>query len=332
MMIRIYPIGIIHLEWKVKYKKILEDYAKYTDADKEILDKMDWWRFLMNNDIPQRDLDIMEYANSTDFGESIRVVSAYAALDEYAKSNDNDELDKKVKGGNNLIAKAIADKIGWDKIKLNHRVDSINYNSNIKIHCSNGESFECDKLICTLPTFSMSKIDWNPLLPKNKTDAINALQYGRINKSATVFNKRFWKENAFSVLTDTFAHYFYHGTKNQPSSKGVLVSYSVGDKADILSRLNQAEMKKTIAGSLMTGFGDVSNLIDKNVNYYWGMDEYTRGAYAIYGKGQAWVMPALQEKLGNIYFAGEHISDAWQGFMQGAVDTGEDAAKDIMGM
>ncbi|HMS65679.1 MAG TPA: NAD(P)/FAD-dependent oxidoreductase [Ignavibacteria bacterium] len=324
-------------EWKEKYKKILDGYSNLSEKDLLELDKMDWWRYLMNQGISQKDLDIMEYANSTDFGESIRFVSAYSALYEYANSNATNELDKKVKGGNGRIAKAMADKIGWDKIKTDHRVESVSYNglnSGITVICKNGESFECDKLICSIPTFSISKIKWNPVLPKSKTDAINALQYSRINKSATLFNEKFWESSGkgekYSILTDTFAHYFYTGTKNQPSSKGVLISYSIGDKADIFHHMTQAERERTITQSLSAAFGDVSNLIDKNMNYYWGADEYSMGAYGFYGKGQAWIMPVLQEKLGNIYFSGEHISDDWQGFMEGAVQTGEIAATGVM--
>ena len=110
----------------------------------------------------------------------------------------------------------------------------------------------------------------------------------------------------------------------------MLISYSVGDKADIISRLNIEARQKAVADSLNLPFGDVSNLMITNVNYYWGTDEYSKGAYALYGKGQWFtVMPELKEKVNNIYFAGEHVAE-WQGFMEGAINTGEEAAKEIM--
>ncbi|MEO8446903.1 MAG: NAD(P)/FAD-dependent oxidoreductase [bacterium] len=318
-------------EWNVKFEKIIADYATMTDDQKIVLDKMDWWRFLKNNDISQRDLDLREYSDSTDFGESIRFVSAYAALAEYAESDTENEMDYKIKGGNSRLPFAMADKIGLNNIKLNTKVTEVDYGNKVKIKTAGGETFECDKLICTLPTFAMSKIKWNPIFSNDKIEAINALQYSRINKAATLFTEKFWKDESFSIVTDTFSHYFYHGSKFQDESKGVLISYSIGDKADMMSRLTKKEQEDTIAGSLTTAFGDVRNLIDKNVNYYWGLDEHTMGAYALYGKGQWFsLMPVLREKLTNVHFAGEHIAD-WQGFMEGAVESGEDAAKQIMG-
>ncbi|MBS1518929.1 MAG: FAD-dependent oxidoreductase [Bacteroidetes bacterium] len=317
-------------EWNLKFEKILSEYKLLTDEEKIQLDKMDWWRFLMNNDIPAKDLDIREYADSTDFGESIRFVSAYSALAEYAESNEYNEMDFKVKGGNKLIADSLAEKIGHENILTDHKVTDVNDSGRITLKCSNGKIFTCDKLICAIPTFSMSKINWYPALSKEKKEAINALQYCRIIKSATLFSERFWKDEAFSILTDSYTHYFYHATKNQKSPKGVLVTYAIGDKADILSKMDKPERIKIITGTLQPAMGDVSKFAENNINYYWGDDEFSKGAYALYGKGQWFgVMPVLRENAGNIYFAGEHIAD-WQGFMEGAVNSGEEAAERIM--
>ena len=317
-------------DWKVKFDNILADYKYMTDADKKKLDRMDWWRFLMNNDIPAKDLDIREYADSTDFGESIRFVSAYAALAEYAESNEYNEMDFKVKGGNYLISEALAGKTGLNNILLNHSAISVEQGTRIKVTCANGEVFECDKVICTLPTFSLSKIKFTPGLPEDKIDAINSLQYSRIIKSATLFNKRFWDEESFSILSDSFSHYFYHATKHQGNNKGVLISYAIGDKADILSKLDKESRQKLVAESLRIPFGDVSSYIENNVVYYWGGDNYSKGAYALYGSGQ-WYneMPVLKRNFENVYFSGEHVAE-WQGFMEGAINTGEEAAKEVM--
>ena len=52
-------------------------------------------------------------------------------------------------------------------------------------------------------------------------------------------------------------------------------------------------------------------------------------SYAVYGKGQLFrVMPILQRSHIHTHFAGEHLAD-WQGFMEGAIDTGEMAARKI---
>jgi monoamine oxidase len=181
-----------------------------------------------------------------------------------------------------------------------------------------------------MPTYSISKIQWTPNLSKEKWEALNALQYARINKHAVLFKEKFWTSEDFDLLTDSNAHYFYHATKNQASDQGVLISYSIGDKADVLARQNNEYRRRIIADALRPGFGDVADKIVRQVNYYWGNDAQTMGAYAVYGKSQWFELkPTLVKPHQRVFFAGEHIAE-WQGFMEGAVVTGEDAARAVL--
>lgn len=315
--------------WNNTITKMLEDYGNISEKEKLIMDKMDWWRYLVQNGCDGRDLDIRELIDSTDFGESIRHVSSYAALAEYAESSPKNEMDLKIKGGNGMLAERLSEQIGKDKILLKHTVKRIVQDEKVKVYCDNGKVFEADKLICAIPTFAMNKIDWQPGLPTEKIGAINELQYARINKHAMLFNDRFWKDESFDMITDQNPHYFYHGTKNQKSEKGVLISYSIGDKAAIIANQSDPWNAQMITQTLNPHFGNVSSKLNKQVNYYWGTDSYSKGAYAMYGKDQWFrVRPILQESFLHTYFAGEHLAD-WQGFMEGAINTGEEAAEMI---
>jgi monoamine oxidase len=319
-------------EWKNKYNKIISDYKSFTEDDKKKLDKTDWWRFLMKNGIEERDMQIRELFDSTDFGESIRQVSAYQGLAEYAESDARNEMDYKIKGGNSKLPEKLAEKMGMDNINLKHKVIEITQaDGGVSVVCDNGKVFQGDQLICTVPTYALSNINWKPHLPDDYLDALNSLQYARINKQAVLFKERFWKDESFDMVTDTYGHYFYHATKNQKSTKGVLISYTVGDKAEVISGQNDEFKTRMITESLKPAFGDISSKIEKHVNYYWGEDTYSYGSYAIYNKGQWFnVMPALKQKFMSTHFAGEHLAD-WQGFMEGAVNSGEEAADVIIG-
>ena len=317
--------------WKGKWEGLIKSYKNMNDATKIELDKYDWWRYLVNNGCDGMDLDLRELLDSTDFGESIRHVSAFAALAEYAESSEKNEMDYKIRGGNGQLATKFGERIGMENILLEHGVSKVEQTkAGVKVTCTNGKTFRADKLICAIPTFSLKKIQWLPGLPKEKRDAINALQYARINKHPVLFNERFWPED-MDMATDLPAHYFYHATKNQPGKKGVLISYTIGDKAAVVANQDDAYHVNSITQALKPGFGDVQNKIEKQWNYYWGNDEFSKGAYALYGPGQWFtVKPTLAKPYLNTHFAGEHIAD-WQGFMEGAINTGEEAAKIIAG-
>lgn len=316
-------------EWNKKFEQLVEDYHHMSEADQIKLDQYDWWRYLVNNGCQGRDLELRELLDSTDFGESIRHVSAFAALAEYAESSPYNEMDLKIKGGNGMLIEKMADTVGRENILLNHAVTQIDQTQNAKVTCNNGLVFTANKVICTIPTFAVNKINWLPSLPEDKINAINELQYCRINKHAMVFNERFWKAENFDLVSDQLPHYFYHATKNQVSKKGVLISYSVGDKAAVIANQSDKWIANQIGNTLSPHFGNIENKLEKQVNYYWGEDQFTKGAYALYGSGQWFrLMPILQEPFLNTLFAGEYIAD-WQGFMEGAVNTGEDAADAI---
>lgn len=319
-------------EWKAKFEKLIKDYANFREEDKKKLDRIDWWRYLVNNGITERDIQIRDLLDSTDFGECIRHVSAYAAIAEYAESSVKNEMDYKIKGGNSRFSESLADRIGRENIILKSRVTEVDQTGGkVKVTTHTGEVYTGDNLICTVPTYALMNIKWNPGLPEEKIDAINQLQYARICKHAVLFNERFWKDEDFDMVTDVYGHYFYHATKNQKGTKGSLISYTIGDKADVVSRQNDEFKANMINDSLKTAFGDVKSKIVNQVNYYWGMDEYTKGGYALYGVGQWYtLMPVLKKKFKDTYFAGEHLAD-WQGFMEGAIVTGEEAADAILG-
>lgn len=62
----------------------------------------------------------------------------------------------------------------------------------------------------------------------------------------------------------------------------------------------------------------------------WEQDPWAQGGYAIFGPG---FDPALRSWLarpcGRIVFAGEHTSLRWQGYMNGAVESGLRAAAEV---
>ena len=316
--------------WINAYEKIRQRYPAMSLAEKKKLDKQDWWRFLMNQGCSGDDLEIRELLDSTDFGESIRQVSAYAALAEYMESSEKNEMDLKIRGGNSSLAYKMQEEIGPEKILLKHRVQRVTQHSGgVRVTCSNGAAFEADKLICTAPAFAVSRIDWLPVLPADQALALDQLQYARISKNPVLFSSRFWKREDFDLVTDELPHYFYHATKNQPGPKGALLSYTIGEKAAVVSNQPEQARADMICRTLEPHFGPIRSLIEKQAHYYWGQDEFSHGAYALYGPGQWFgIQPLLKRSFLHTHFAGEHLAD-WQGFMEGAINTGEEAAAKV---
>ncbi|NJL13639.1 MAG: FAD-dependent oxidoreductase [Microscillaceae bacterium] len=327
------PIGQwqYEAEWLAKYEKLLTDFRSYSIKQQKDLDKIDWWRFLRKMGISESDLEIIELFHSTDYGESIRFVSAYSALAEYAYSSPKDEMDYKIEGGNSELVKAFVSRIGAERIHTEHPVVSMAQDrAGVRVTCQNGSQWEADYVICTLPVSALLQVHFSPALPAKKLEALDALIYARIIKTSLLFKERFWGNESLDLLTDGVGQYYFHTTKNQPGPKGCLTSYAIGDKAYVLSKMDEAHKIAVLCETLEPAFGKVAHLAEKAVSYYWGADAYTQGAYAIYTLNQSFDSKAEMAKpFQRIHFAGEHLAD-WQGFMEGAIETGEMATQSVM--
>jgi monoamine oxidase len=65
----------------------------------------------------------------------------------------------------------------------------------------------------------------------------------------------------------------------------------------------------------------------------WEHERWSQGAYAVFGPGfDPRDRRLLSAAHGRVLFAGEHTSERWQGFMNGAVESGEAAARDVLAL
>jgi monoamine oxidase len=240
-------------------------------------------------------------------------------------------MDYRISGGNTRLVERLSEKIGSGNILLSKKAVQIKQaGKGVTVTCSDGTSYSGSHLICTLPVVALTSIQWEPALPKEKVAALNELQYCRVIKSAVVFKERFWKDEDFDMITDATAHYLFHSSKNLPSAKGTLTSYAIGDKAHILSKMKPEQRIKEICNALRPAFGNVEHYAEKVDAYYWGGDNYSKGAYAIYDTRQWFsIREVIARPFRQVQFAGEHLAE-WQGFMEGAIQTGEDAAKALV--
>lgn len=316
---------------KTAFDKIKANYEKLTPLQQRNLDKLDWWTYLEKIGYSENDLILRDLMDSTDFGESIRHVSAFGALAEYAESSPKNEMDYKMTGGNSRLTEEFVRRIGAENIKTGALVTEINQSkTGIVTVKTETESFRADACICTAPTNSLLKIKFNPPLPTAQAAAAEKLIYARICKNSVLYENRFWKDENFSLVSDVTSHYYFHSTQNQPGKEGILTAYAIGEKADVLASQSDERRMKIITRDLVDFNEDAPKLAKGIASYAWQRDKYTDGAYALYRPGQWFgIRPVLQRPHGKILFAGEHLAD-WQGFMEGAIETGEAAAESLL--
>lgn len=305
-------------------------YVGYTQAQRERLDRVDWWTCLERIGFTPDDLRLRDLMDSTDFGESIRHVSAYAAASEYFESSPANEMDFKIRGGNSRLPEELAKRLHVGTLRLNMPVEEIHERGGRVIVTAKGVRFAADKCICTLPARAVRHLRFDPPLPPTQAAALESLQYARIIKNSILFRERFWRTEDFSLVTDATSHYYFHSTKNQAGTEGILCSYAIGEKADVLAAQGDRRRLDLTTRDLVPLDARAPQLATAIASYAWQRDPYTEGAYALYRPGQWFtIRPTLARPHGRVLFAGEHLAD-WQGFMEGAIVTGEAAAQELI--
>ncbi|MEO8649519.1 MAG: NAD(P)/FAD-dependent oxidoreductase, partial [Acidobacteriota bacterium] len=271
---------------KAAFDKLIKAYDKFTPAQKVRLDKYDWWNYLEKIGFTEDDLRLRDLMDSTDFGESIRHVSAFAALAEYAESSPKNEMDYKMMGGNSRLTFELARRVGIGNILLNSPADAVRQRRGTISVTSGVNVYSCDAVICTAPIQSLLKIKFDPPLPSAQLAAAEQLTYARICKNSVLYDERFWKAENFSLVSDTTSHYYFHSTQNQPGKQGILTAYAIGEKADVLASQSDARRLRIVAGDLTDLNEDAPKLARGIASYAWQRDPYTDGAYALYKPGQ----------------------------------------------
>ena len=295
------------------------------------LDQYDWWTWLKEIGFSEEDLLLRDLQDSTDFGETIRMISANAAAAEYFESSPANEMDFKMEGGNSRLVNALASQLGNGSLHTGMVVEKITQRGGRVTVTAGGRDFTADACICTVPARVLTKIVFDPPLPAAHAAAANKLQYARIVKNQILFKERFWGAEDFSLVSDVTSHYYFHSTKNQPGKQGILCSYAIGEKADILASQSSGRRSDIITRDLLPLNRKAPELAVNIQSMAWQRDAYTQGAYAFYRPGQWFTLrPILQQPHGKVLFAGEHLAE-WQGFMEGAVVTGEAAAQTLKG-
>jgi len=320
------------------FAKLRRENRHWSPEQREVLDKKDWWTILRDRKFTNDELLRRDLMDSTDFGESIRQTGGYSAAAEYFGSDSTDEMDFKIAGGNSCLTDSLQDAIvrANGRILTSRKVLSLDQRKSVEgvtAETTSGEKFFARHCICTVGARQLTKIQFHPQLPDSHWDAAKQLQYCRIMKIAILCETRFWMKDdqtRFSCFTDATSDFIFDATLGQPGTKGILCSYSVGDKADDLSAYPRQELITKLELDLkrIMPRGTPVRILDLR-RQPWQRTE-VEGAYAFYRPGQWFtVRKTLAAPVGRILFAGEHLADD-QGFMEGAVDTGVSAVNRLV--
>ena len=250
-------------------------------------------------------------------------------------------------GGSSSVVKALSEPL-LPKISAGHALASISRNNGrLDLRFVNGKTDHADRVIVTVPAPLMRTIDYGGLLSEPWTALVREIDCGRNEKINAGYAARVWEKqtgpagSAWAVDTSgpgIFSE-FWDASSGQPGSAGVLTWFFGGDQVDGLMAVDpETALRRAEAAIAPAVPGLTARTMRRTA---WGQDPYARGAYSTFKPGQLtrfaphfWVEEegrvTQQATAGPIVFAGEHLSDAFPGYMNGGAQTGRLAAAAIL--
>jgi monoamine oxidase len=238
-------------------------------------------------------------------------------------------------GGNDQLAKALKKKVKKQfkkrsivrRITQNETSVTIAYEADGVI-----QTITADRAICTLPFSILKDIEVTPSFSADKQRAINEIQSTPVTRTYLQFRSRVWEQGGLSGygLTDTAIQNTYSPTMTQQGLRGILTSYTGGQRAVDLADMSESDRQALVKKRMANIFGgSINDRYESGTSVIWQEDPFARGAFAYFGPEQmTTLLPIAQQPEGRIHFAGEHTS-AWHGWMNGALESGNRAAEEV---
>jgi monoamine oxidase len=200
---------------------------------------------------------------------------------------------------------------------------------------SASKTITADKVVLALPFSMLRSVDYAGagFSPVKRT-AIEESAMGTNSKLHLQFKRRIWETRGSNGATyaDTGYQTTWDVTRGQAGQTGILVDYTGGTiGASFGSGSVQQRAKKFLDQLEPVLPGITAEWNGKAALDYWQAYPFTRGSYSYWKVGQYTKFAgAEREQEGNCHFAGEHTSVDFQGYLNGAVETGERAASEIL--
>ena len=240
----------------------------------------------------------------------------------------------RVEGGNDRLINALAAPLG-ERLHLNTEIVALSHRGRtVRASVKNARALAqitCDYAVLAVPATLLRRMPITPALPAQQHDAISRLQYGRATKSLLQFSSRFWRATgrprAFGSPLPVGA--IWEANEEQPGRAGILSLLAGGGASDATQAIVAKHGVRGLTGAL-DWLGAEGSELKASRQVVWEHDPYARGGYAFFDPA---FDPALRVWLarpaGRLFFAGEHTSLKWQGYMNGAVESGRRAAAEV---
>uniref|UniRef100_A0A8C7JQ01 Amine oxidase n=1 Tax=Oncorhynchus kisutch TaxID=8019 RepID=A0A8C7JQ01_ONCKI len=254
-------------------------------------------------------------------------------------STTNGGQERKFVGGSSQISECMAKELG-ECVKMESPVYRIDQTGDmVEVETLNKETYRAKYVIvATAPGLNL-KMHFNPELPPLRNQLIHRVPMGSVIKCMVYYRENFWRKKGYCgtmVIEEEEAPISLTLDDTKPDGTvPAIMGFILARKCRKLCELTREERKKRICEIYSRVLGSEEAL--HPVHYEeknWCEEEYSGGCYTAYFPPGILTQygKVIRKPVGRLYFAGTETATEWSGYMEGAVQAGERAAREIMCM
>ena len=236
-------------------------------------------------------------------------------------------------GGSQRVPILVAKRLGR-QVVLNapvHRIEQ--RHGRVTVHAK-GIEVEAREVIVAVPPALAARIHFAPKLPAPHQKLLRNITPGKLIKWEAVYDRPFWRDAGLSGQAVSVVGPANTTFDNTPpsGSPGILFGFVGGDQARRFAKMSRSQRREAVLDNFVTYYGEEARSPKSSFEMNWTQEEWTRGCPV--GHTELNVLrrygPQLRKPFRHVHWAGTETAIYWTGYMDGAVRSGELAAKEVL--
>jgi monoamine oxidase len=228
----------------------------------------------------------------------------------------------------------MADRLGG-RVRLGEPVRTVAQDDDgVVVTTRSGATHTGSHVVVTLPPTLAGRLEYDPPLPSWRDQLTQRLPAGSVMKMYAIYDEPFWRAEGLNgqAVCDTGPVKVTFDNSPPSGTPGVLMGFVEAGDGRRLARCTPQERREAVLASFARYFGPRAEHPREFVERDWMAEEFTRGCYGAHFTPGVWTQygHALREPVGRVHWAGAECSPVWNGYMEGAVRSGEDTAGAVL--
>lgn len=296
----------------------------------------EWMRENVGDEVARR---LLEIGMETVLAENADRYSLLHALFYIHAGVDTDTLlgsaggaqEKRVDGGMQRLPEAMA--VGLD-VRLSAPARSVEWSGDEVCVRADGLVVRAGRAVIALPPPLAQELDFLPRLPASRAALHEGMPMGAAGKCLAIYDRPFWRDEGLSgqLVTDQGPCHVTFDSSPPGGRPGILLGFVEADGARALATHDEPARRERVLAGFARAFGPKALSPRSYVDRLWAEERWSRGCYGAFCPPGLWTRhgEAMRAAVGPLHFAGTETATVWSGYIDGALQSGERAAEEIL--